>query len=268
MHMTVDEQHRAETFGPQEADPNGKQPNEAGAKLDVGKNRLGLVLCGFARALQEVGAVGTYGANKYTDNGWTEVPDGERRYTDAMLRHLMREATGEERDPDSGLRHAAHCCWNALARLDLALRKAPNDKAQGAGGSFIAGGSLERRVLRLAMTTEEKEMNVLEAINYRMNGGGCPGAGSLGECAAITESRADGSASRYHTAHLYLHSGADDLTPAEVASWFHKLGATDVVVSAVLYDKDNNILNGSSIDDGVRPWDVSYFLPQNVEVTG
>jgi len=126
MHMTVDEQHRAETFGPQEADPNGKQPNEAGAKLDVGKNRLGLVLCGFARALQEVGAVGTYGANKYTDNGWTEVPDGERRYTDAMLRHLMREATGEERDPDSGLRHAAHCCWNALARLDLALRKAPN----------------------------------------------------------------------------------------------------------------------------------------------
>ena len=29
-----------------------------------------------------------------------EVPDGERRYTDAMLRHLMREATGEERDPD------------------------------------------------------------------------------------------------------------------------------------------------------------------------
>jgi hypothetical protein len=113
------------------------------------------------------------------------------------------------------------------------------------------------------MTTEENEMNVLEAINYRMNGGGCPGAGSLGECAAITESRAEGSASSYHTAHLYLHSGADDLTPAEVASWFHKLGATDVVVSAVLYDKDNNILNGSSIDDGVRPWDVSYFLPQN-----
>jgi len=30
-----------------------------------------------------------------------------------------------------------------------------------------------------------------------------------------------------------------------------------------LYDKDNNILNGSSVDDGVRPWDVSYFLPQN-----
>lgn len=106
-------------------------------------------------------------------------------------------------------------------------------------------------------------MNVFEAINYRMNGGRCSTAGSLGECAAITESRAEGSASSYYTARLYLHSGADDLTPSEVAGWFYTLGATDVVVSAVLYDKDNNILNGSSIDDGVRPWDVSYFLPKN-----
>lgn len=126
MHMSAEEPHAVETFAPVEADPNGKGANEAGAKLDAGKNRLGLVLCGFARALQEVGAVGTYGANKYTDNGWMEVPDGERRYTDAMLRHLMREATGEERDPDTGLHHAAHAAWNALARLDLALRKTHN----------------------------------------------------------------------------------------------------------------------------------------------
>lgn len=93
-----------------------------GAKFDDGKNRLGLVLLGFARALQEVGLVGTYGANKYTDDGWTNVPDGERRYTDAMLRHLLREASGEQRDPESGQLHAAHAAWNALARLDLALR--------------------------------------------------------------------------------------------------------------------------------------------------
>lgn len=106
-------------------------------------------------------------------------------------------------------------------------------------------------------------MNVLDAINHQMNGGSCPKAGSLGECAAITKSYAEGSTGCFFTAHLYLHSGADDLTSAEVASWFYQLGATDVVVSAVLYDKDNNILNGSSIDDGVRPWDVSYFIPQN-----
>ncbi|MER2518591.1 MAG: dATP/dGTP diphosphohydrolase domain-containing protein [Candidatus Accumulibacter phosphatis] len=121
--MTTDEEHRATTFSELEADPSGKSAHEAGAKLDAGKNRLGLVLCGFARALQAVGAVGTYGANKYTDNGWMKVPDGERRYTDAMLRHLMREATGEERDPDTELHHAAHTAWNALARLELSLRK-------------------------------------------------------------------------------------------------------------------------------------------------
>lgn len=128
--LNAQEQMAVETFGPLEADPNGKKPNEAGAKLDAGKNRCGLVLFGFTRALQEVSKVGTYGANKYTDNGWMEVPDGERRYTDAMMRHLLREAEGEECDPDTGLRHAAHAAWNALARLDLALRQAPNDQAQ------------------------------------------------------------------------------------------------------------------------------------------
>ena len=117
------EQAAVETFSPLEADPNGKAPNESGAKLDRGKPRCGLVLLGFARALQEVSKVGTYGARKYTDSGWVEVPNGVPRYTDAMIRHLLREAEGEPYDPDTGLLHAAHAAWNALARLDLALRQ-------------------------------------------------------------------------------------------------------------------------------------------------
>ena len=107
----------------QESDPNGKQANEAGAKLDAGKNRCGLVLLGFARALLEVSKVGTYGSIKYTDDGWMEVPNGEQRYTDAMLRHLLSAASGESYDPDTQLLHSAHAAWNALARLDLELRK-------------------------------------------------------------------------------------------------------------------------------------------------
>ena len=106
-----------------EIDPNGKQAHEAGSKLDAGKNRLGLVFGGFARALEEVGRVGTFGANKYTDNGWQSVPNGIDRYTDAMYRHLMKEAQGEAIDPDSGTFHAAQAAWNALARLDLMIRK-------------------------------------------------------------------------------------------------------------------------------------------------
>lgn len=112
-----------------ESDPYGKLSNEPGAKLDAGKNRVGLVLGGFARALHAVSAVGTYGAAKYTDNGWIDVPDGERRYTDAMLRHLLREQVGEETDPDTGLHHAAHVAWNALARLDLMLRELEHETA-------------------------------------------------------------------------------------------------------------------------------------------
>lgn len=115
--------HLVETFHALESDPLGKSANEPGAKLDAGKNRLGLVLLDFARALQAVGEVGTYGANKYSDSGWISVPNGEARYTDALLRHLMKEAAGERDDPDTGLRHAAHSAWNALARLDLMLRK-------------------------------------------------------------------------------------------------------------------------------------------------
>jgi hypothetical protein len=92
--------------------------------LDYGKIRLGLVLGDFARALNAVGEVGTFGARKYSDGGWIEVPNGVERYTDALFRHLLHEHIGEHTDPDSGLLHAAHSAWNALARLDLILREA------------------------------------------------------------------------------------------------------------------------------------------------
>ena len=106
-----------------ESDPHGTPQHAPGAKLDAGKIRAGLVLGGFARALREVSAVGTYGANKYTPNGWMQVPNGVERYTDAMHRHLLSEASGEACDPDTEILHAAHAAWNALARLDLMIRK-------------------------------------------------------------------------------------------------------------------------------------------------
>lgn len=97
--------------------------HEPGAKLDLGKTRLGLVLGGFPRALEEVGKIGTFGAKKYTDNGWMSVPQGIERYTDAMLRHVLAEFKGETLDHDSGLLVAAHTAWNALARLELTLKE-------------------------------------------------------------------------------------------------------------------------------------------------
>ena len=103
-----------------ERDPNGKDQHEPGAKLDNGKVRAG-VLADFGEALDAVAMVGTYGANKYTRNGWESVPNAIERYTDAKWRHLLAQ---HERmyDHESELMHLAHEAWNVLAVLELTLR--------------------------------------------------------------------------------------------------------------------------------------------------
>jgi hypothetical protein len=106
-----------------ERDPSGIDQHVAGAKLDAGKPMCGLVLGGFARALMEVSKVGTFGAVKYTPDGWLSVPNGYNRYQDAQLRHWLVAQTGEQLDPDSELDHLAHEAWNALAKLELKLRE-------------------------------------------------------------------------------------------------------------------------------------------------
>lgn len=106
-----------------EQDPTGRSAHEPGAKLDAGKPRPALVLGGFSRALEAVTEVGTFGARKYTPNGWRSVPNGVERYSEAMLRHWLKETQGIELDPGSNLTHAAHLAWNALARLELMLEQ-------------------------------------------------------------------------------------------------------------------------------------------------
>lgn len=115
-------------ISPLGSDPLGKGQHESGAKLDAGKNRLDLVLGDFAQALWEVGRVGTYGANKYTDRGWLSVPNGRQRYGDALLRHYLLDKRGEIADRESGIDHLAHAAWNALAVLQLALMERGNGK--------------------------------------------------------------------------------------------------------------------------------------------
>lgn len=106
-----------------ESDPTGRQANEPGAKLDAGKVRPDLVLDGFSLALLEVAKVATYGAVKYSENGWQEVPEGVKRYKAAGDRHRLRRTT-ESHDPDTELLHLAHEAWNRLAELELIMRKA------------------------------------------------------------------------------------------------------------------------------------------------
>ncbi len=105
-----------------EADPHGLDPHQPGAKLDAGKVRMGLVMRGFTRALFEVGRVGTYGAEKYSPNGWLEVENGQERYMDSAYRHLAEDELNPF-DTSTTLFHLAKAAWNLLAVLELRLRE-------------------------------------------------------------------------------------------------------------------------------------------------
>jgi hypothetical protein len=106
-----------------EIDPTGRVAGDPGAKLDQGKVRVALVMKSFARALWEVARVGTYGAEKYSPDGWLSVPNGEERYDDAGMRHKFKAWMGQEMDDELPVLHQAQVCWNELAKLELMLRK-------------------------------------------------------------------------------------------------------------------------------------------------
>lgn len=82
----------------------------------------------FPRAIEAVAEISTFGATKYAWKGWESVDNGINRYSDAMVRHLIAEGKGEVLDRDSGLRHAAHMAWGALARLELMIRESEDGK--------------------------------------------------------------------------------------------------------------------------------------------
>lgn len=99
---------------------------EAGKKYDLGKSPIVQgCLHYFPTALKAVAEVSAYGADKYcvpfSDKNWARVADGANRYMDADGRHLLGEAEEGMYDRESGLLHAAHHAWDALARLQLLL---------------------------------------------------------------------------------------------------------------------------------------------------
>lgn len=108
-------------FGFAEGDPNGVDQHAPGAKLDAGKCDVGLLFESFPNALFAVSQVATFGANKYTRNGWKSVPEGLNRYAAAEGRHKLYRYKGEEFDAESHFPHRFHEAWNVLAQLELSL---------------------------------------------------------------------------------------------------------------------------------------------------
>jgi len=124
-HTTIESLCNAGGFIPHRPEPDTgtdsstSEHTAAGVKHDSGKQLTGILYEDFPHALSGIADVATFGARKYTRNGWRTVPDGLQRYTDAMHRHLLAAAKGEVCDPESGLLHMYHVAWNALAITEL-----------------------------------------------------------------------------------------------------------------------------------------------------
>jgi hypothetical protein len=88
-----------------EADPNGLESSEPGAKNDAGKTMWHLlpwdIVEGAARVM-------TKGAIKYSPNGWKSVDAAEQRYLSAMMRHWMKIQNGEYMDDGDGGTNEPH----------------------------------------------------------------------------------------------------------------------------------------------------------------
>ena len=100
-------------------------------KYDEGKPNLSLVFGGFNKALLDVGYIGTFGARKYTPNGWKDVENLYERYSSALLRHMfaaMSPRVKDIYDNETGRLHLAHVAWNALALTEHMLKSIDYDR--------------------------------------------------------------------------------------------------------------------------------------------
>lgn len=98
--------------------PKDLEEHKPGMKYDKHKPNLSLVFGGFPRALLDVGEIGTFGARKYTPDGWKYVENLQERYSSALLRHMFSILNHDEFDKETGRHHLAHVAWNALALLE------------------------------------------------------------------------------------------------------------------------------------------------------
>ena len=105
-----------------------------GLKYDTGKLRLDLLP---PEAMNALGEVLTYGANKYGPNQWRGIEI--ERYEAALLRHWLAWKNGEQADAESGLPHLAHMLCNAafMVALDKDAARRPLAAILSAGSDSL-----------------------------------------------------------------------------------------------------------------------------------
>lgn len=72
-------------------------------------------------ALYELGKVVGIGIEKYDKYNYLKGYDWSLSYS-ACVRHLQQMWSGEDYDSESGMLHAAHAAWHALALVSFTLR--------------------------------------------------------------------------------------------------------------------------------------------------
>lgn len=89
--------------------------NTGGLKYDGDKPPLELL---STSALNELGRVLGYGAEKYARNNWREGIVYSRLVS-ATMRHLLAFNDGEDLDPETGLSHVAHAMCSLMFLEEL-----------------------------------------------------------------------------------------------------------------------------------------------------
>jgi hypothetical protein len=87
-----------------------------GVKYDSDKLDWSLVPI---ESMEKVIEVLMFGAKKYAPDNWKKVPNAERRYYNAAMRHLTAHQRGETLDIETGLSHLAHAACCLLFLLEL-----------------------------------------------------------------------------------------------------------------------------------------------------
>lgn len=142
-----------------------------GMKFDGEKVRFDLIP---AEPEYQLARLYTYGAQKYEDNSWQKVDNGQERYYAAMRRHINWWRRGVDIDEDFGMHHMVHAAWCSIAILWFLEQEGKLPEGipfAGVREKFAA----QREVVDLAETTkrmldlsEKGEIIVPEDIAKRM----------------------------------------------------------------------------------------------------
>lgn len=102
---------------------NKVEPLITGIKFDREKLRYDLLA---PELLEEVSDILTFGAQKYGDRNWELGMDWHRPFG-ALMRHMWKWWSGEEKDPESNRSHLSHAACNIMFLLAYSKRKVGKD---------------------------------------------------------------------------------------------------------------------------------------------